>query len=138
MCEDVSGSFIIYSVLSFITIFTASLLNMIFAIINNPKDVKVFKEVILTDYNSSFNEFFLENIEFGKELSKKSYYSSTLEIKELCYRGTCKLESKSIRIKNCSKACFEPSKDCYYGEIKCLENICDKTFWEYDEGECHN
>ena len=137
MCKEVSASFLTYSILSFVIIFTASLLNMIFSIANNPKDAKAFKEVKLTDYCSSFNEFFLEDLQFGKELSNQSYYNSTLEINRVCYKGTCKLESKSITTKNCSKACFEQSKVCFYGEKECLENKCEVAYWDYDVRECH-
>ena len=137
MCKEVSSSFLTYSILSFVIIFTASLLNMIFSIVNNPKAINAFKEVKLTDYYSSFNEFFLEDIEFGKKLSNQSYYNSTLKINTVCYKGTCKLESKSIAIKNCSKACFEQSKVCFYRENECLENKCEVTYWDYDIRECH-
>ena len=136
MCKEVSPSFLTFSILAYVAIFTASLLNMIFSIINNPSDVKAFKEVKLTDYYSSFNELFLEDIEFRKELEKKSDYNSSLKIGILCYIGECILDSKSIEIKNCSKTCFEESKDCFYGDEKCLKNRCTETYWRDEEAEC--
>ena len=136
MCKEVSASFLTYSILSYVAIFITSLLNMIFSVVNNPKDGKAFKEVKLTNYYSSFNEIFLEDIEFGKELSNQSYYNSTFKVEKVCYRGTCKLESKSIKIKNCSKACFEQSKTCFYGKEECLENKCEVTYWHYEDSEC--
>ena len=136
MNKEVSASFLTYSILTYIAIFTASLLNMIFSVIN-PKDTKAFKEVNLTDYNSPFNQYFLEDIEFGNELSNQSYYNSNLTISEICYMGTCKLESKSIKIRNCSKACLEQSNICYYGNEKCLENKCEIIYSKYSESECY-
>ena len=88
MCQSVSCSFITYSILSYVIVLTASILNMIFSINNNPENEEAFKEVNLTDKYKIFKEFFLVDIEFGKELSTKNYYNSSLTIKELCYRGT--------------------------------------------------
>ena len=136
MCKEVSPSFLILTILAYISIFTASLLNMIFSIVNNPSDVIAFKEAKLTDYYSPFNELFLEDIEFGEELEKKSYYNSSLRMNLFCYIGECILKSKSIEIKNCSIACFENSKVCFYGEEKCLKNRCTKTYWRDEEAEC--
>ena len=137
MCQSVSCSFITYSILSYVIVLTASILNMIFSINNNPENEEAFKEVNLTDKYKILKEFFLVDIEFGKELSAKNYYNSSLTIKELCYRGTCKLETESIINKNCSEACFEQSQTCYNGEIECLENICEKTSMNSEGSECH-
>ena len=71
MCKEVSPSFLILTILAYISIFTASLLNMIFSIVNNPSDVIAFKEVKLTDYYSPFNELFLEDIELRRAREKK-------------------------------------------------------------------
>jgi len=136
MCKDVSCSFITYSILSYVIVLTASILNMIFSINNNQGDAEAFKEVNLTDKYKTFSELFLVDIEFGKVHSNKSYYNSVLTIKELCYRGICILNSESIINKNCSEACFEESHTCFNEEKKCLNNICLEIYNFYEGSGC--
>ena len=137
MCEEceISTSFCFISMLWFGGIFVASILNMINSIEGN-KYSKAFIEVKLTDYKSKVKTEFLFDFDFGKELPIKNYYTSSLKIEEICYTGTCISESKITEIKNCSKACFEQSKDCFNGEEKCSQYKCRKTYWKEKESEC--
>ena len=137
MCEEcgISPCFLIITMIWYGGIFVASLLNMAYSIQGN-KYSEAFVEIKLTDYKSKFKTKFLYDLEFGKELPIKSNYNSSLRIEEICYLGTCISESHSIKIKNCSKACFEQTKDCYNGENKCEQNKCRVDYWKEEESEC--
>ena len=137
MCEEcgVSSSFCLISFLYFGGIFVASLLNMVNSINGNKYDI-TFKEAKLVNYKNRYKTKFLFGFDFGKELSMKNDYNSSLKIEETCYIGTCISESESKQIKNCSKACFEQIKDCFNGEEKCYQNQCRETYWKYEESEC--
>ena len=136
MCKKEVALFITFTFFSFAGILTCSILNMIFSTFPL-KEKNIFKMINLINYKNKFDVKFLNDIEFGKELENKSDYNSSIEIKNLCYLGKCILESNSIPINNCSKACFEQSKVCFFGEEECLENECQISYRRYYESECH-
>ena len=137
MCKKQLEIFAVFSIICFVGIFVYCLINMHFSFENDRYEIKnIFKVVELLDYRNNFYGKFLIDIEFGKELENKSDYNSSLRIKNLCYIGKCILKSKSVDIKNCSKACFQQSKVCSFGKEECLENKCRETYWNYENSEC--
>ena len=138
MCKKELVIFTTFTIICFVGIFVCCLLNLMFSINNSKYEYKnIFKVVELVDYRDIFYGQFLTDIEFGKELENKSDYNSSLRIQNICYIGKCILESKSVDVKNCSKACFEQSKVCFYGEEECLENKCRDAYWSYEDSECY-
>ena len=127
-CSSVSGSFIAISVVTYISVFTLALLNMIFSIIT-PKQLETFKNVKHTNYNDPVSASFLMNMQFGSELvgDYDSYgYGSAGTKTELCISGECKMSSYNRYYTfNCSEACFENLNECYYNENKCKEMYCE-------------
>lgn len=66
-CSSVSGSFIAISVVTYISVFVLTLLNMIFSILT-PKQFETFINVKYTNYNDPVSASFLMNMQFGSDL----------------------------------------------------------------------
>ena len=66
-CPSVSGSFITLSVVTYVSVFVLTLLNMIFSILT-PKQFETFKTVKYTNYNDPVEASFLMNKDFGSDL----------------------------------------------------------------------
>ena len=75
-CPSVSGSFIAFSVITYLAIFVLTMLNMIFSILT-PKNKETFKMTTFTNYKQEFSLSFLVNMEFGKDLSNRDNYGIT-------------------------------------------------------------
>jgi hypothetical protein len=138
-CPSVSGSFIAISVVTYISVFVLTLLNMIFSILT-PKQFETFINVKYTNYNDPVSASFLMNMQFGSDLvsDDDSYgYGSTGKKEELCIRGRCTLSSYNIyNTLNCSNACFANLNECYYSETKCKEMKCEKYIWNDPQKVC--
>jgi hypothetical protein len=131
-CPSVSGGFIALSVVTYVSVFVLTLLNMIFSILT-PKQFETFKNVKYTNYNDPVGESFLMKMEFGSDLigDDNGYgYGSTGEKTELCLRGRCTLSSYNVYdVLNCSNACFANLAECYYSQKKCNKFDCYTTYW---------
>ena len=136
MCEEISTNFFWFTFLWITGLFTASLLNMIFAAIT-PKNNDTFKIPRMANYKDIFKYQFLNDFKFGKDLADKNEFNTSLSIEIECYLGKCKSGYLTYKTENCSKACFNEVKDCYYKGKKCDENICDKYIWKIDQSICH-
>lgn len=138
-CSSVSGSFIAISVVTYISVFTLALLNMIFSILT-PKQFETFINVKYTNYNDPVSASFLMNMQFGSELvgDDVSYgYGSAGTKTELCIRGKCTLSSyNKYYTLNCSNACFANLNECYYSGTKCKEMYCETYSWSDSQKVC--
>ena len=138
-CPSVSGGFIALSVVTYVSVFVLTLLNMIFSILT-PKQFETFKNVKYTNYNDPVGESFLMKMEFGSDLigDDNGYgYGSTGEKTELCLRGRCTLSSYNVYdVLNCSNACFANLAECYYSQKKCNKFDCYTTYWPSKEITC--
>lgn len=127
-CPNVSGLFIAFSVITYVAIFTLTLLNMIFSIIT-PKQYETFQMVQYTDYKQPFTYSFLVNLEFGENLVDQTNYGATGSIKSVCYTGFCTINSKKESSANCTKACFDSLNQCYNSNgVKCTTMNCQNYY----------
>ena len=111
-CTDVSASFLIFSIITYIAIFTLTLLNMLFSILTpGVKDTFIMKEY--TDYSKTFTLPLLKNMKFGEKLSSKDDYGLTNpETKLICFTGYCGVGDEYTSAADCTTACFNSSKTC--------------------------
>ena len=105
MCEEISTSFFWFTFLWITGLFTAFLLNMIFAAIT-PKNNDTFKIPRMTNYKDIFKYKFLNDFKFGNVLTDKNEFNTSLSIETDCFVGKCKLGFFTYNTDNCSKACF--------------------------------
>ena len=75
-------------------------------------------------------------INFEKELQIYSDYSCSLTGKEKCYEGEYHLNSKYYYSNNCSKACMNNLKECFYKYQKCDYFKCNNYSWEVSNSLC--
>ena len=126
MCEQVSGSFCFLTTFWIIIMFITTLLFMLFSILD-PNPSKTFNHKELTNYKKTIYYNFWYEIHFGKELETYSDYRSSLSVKEKCYRGQCRWGSNYYYTKNCSNACMNNLKECFYNDQKCDYFNCDNN-----------
>lgn len=126
-CPNVSSSFITFSIITYVSIFILTLLNMIFSIVD-PKYFETFKNIKITDYNQEISVSFLMSLNFGENLVNEddnSYgYGLTDSKKTICFDGRC----DSVSNVNCSNACFNNLDTCFSGQKKCSKMSCT-TFY---------
>jgi hypothetical protein len=78
----------------------------------------------------------LNDFKFGNDLADKNEFNTSLSIETNCFVGKCKLGFFTYNTDNCTKACFNEVKDCYYNGQKCDENICTKYSWKTGQSIC--
>ena len=127
-CPNVSGLFITFSVITYIAVFTLTLLNMIFSIIT-PKQYETFKTVQYTDYTIPVTYSFLVNLEFGENLEDETDYGATGSVTSVCYTGFCTIDGKKASSANCTQACFDSLTQCYNSNgVKCTSMSCQNYY----------
>ena len=132
-CSNISASFLTFSIITYIAIFTLTLLNMIFSILT-PGTNETFKMIEYTDYSKTFSQPLLSNINFGEKLSYKDDYGlSNQDTTSVCYTGYCKDGTKTYSTSDCTLACFNSLENCY-DEKKCpSKNMkCDSSYSYYN------
>jgi hypothetical protein len=125
-CPSVSGSFIAFSVITYLALFVLTMLNMIFSILT-PKNKETFKMTTFTNYKQEFSLSFLVNMEFGKDLSNRDNYGITSgATTNVCYTGKCSNDNKYFwSTPDCTQACFESLTSCYNSDnTKCKYMSC--------------
>lgn len=143
MCDEVSTKYCCYMTFWLIIIFITSLLNLIFAI-TIPKGGAFSRSKYYNNYENykkakTFN--FLYDFNFAEEIQSNDAYSSSLSIKKKYIEGTCNLNLTKYPSLNCSEACVDDLKECYYKEDKCDSFQCneysndgsDRIYVEYNK-----
>ena len=135
-CPTVSGSFITFTLITMIALFTLTLLNMIFSILT-PRKEDAFVMPKYEDYKSPVTITLLDNLKFGQTLQDKNNYGLTgsSNVKK-CFTGMCSTNGRNYLFSaNCTKACFASLSECYNQDgQKCVKMECDKS--DSNFGEC--
>jgi len=137
-CPSVSGCFIGLSVVTYVSLFVLTLLNMIFSILT-PKEFETFKYINYTNYNESVEASFLMDMKFGPDLVGEGDdygYGSTGKKEDICIRGKCTINYSTYDVLNCSNACFENLESCYKAQTKCDKMTCSTTYSQNKEVTC--
>ena len=127
-CPNISASFLTFSIITYVAIFTLTLLNMIFSILT-PGTNETFKMLNFTDYSQTFSQPLLFNIDFGEKLSYKDDYGLSNDYTtSVCYTGYCKEGNIYYSTPDCTLACFNSLENCY-DELRCPSTsiYCDSS-----------
>lgn len=127
-CPEVSAGFVTFSVLAYIIVFVATLLNMIFSAIN-PGKGKAFIYSEDLDFSQPHYLNFLMDLDFGENLigGEEYGFGSTGASNNICIEGTCKISNKEVNTLNCSKSCLQGLNECYNEQ-----NLCEAMSCDYD------
>ena len=138
MCKksSVSPSFIVFTIILYISTFVLTLLNMIVSILNSLKS-DAFNYIELTDYKNPTNYQFLMNLHFYSYSESSDDYGSIGTIKNICYLGTCVNDFENITTYNCSLACLNKIENCFDGENPCIKKECEEYPGSDRNKACH-